>query len=295
MARTRSLKPQFFKNDLLAECQPLARLLFSGLWCMADAEGRLEYRPLRVKAEVLPYDDCDVDQLVDELEQRGFVRRYTVDDVTILVIPKFLDHQRPHPKEPTESFPPEENATAGNKFVQAVNKSGTAGNKFERAVYVCASNPSPSYPSTFNPLILLPPSESATLPKRQSQKDSIRWDSVEGWQGITDADRTAWATAYPAATLTTELAKAGEWLRSNPTKAKRTNWRKFVTGWLSRCQDGGGTRTGGTQQQAQPPPQAKRRYWRDKFCKNMTDEEYRLAMQATPEVKSLAAALEVPT
>ena len=295
MARTRSLKPQFFKNELLAECQPLARLLFSGLWCMADAEGRLEYRPLRVKAEVLPYDDCDVDQLVNELEQRGFVRRYTVDDVTILVIPKFLDHQRPHPKEPTESFPPEENATAGNKFVQAVNKSGTAGNKFERAVYVCASNPSPSYPSPFNPLILLPPSESATLPKRQSQKDSIRWDSVEGWQGITDADRTAWATAYPAATLTTELAKAGEWLRSNPTKAKRTNWRKFVTGWLSRCQDGGGTRTGGTQQQAQPPPQAKRRYWRDKFCKNMTDEEYRLAMQATPEVKSLAAALEVPT
>ena len=292
MARTRSLKPQFFKNDLLAECQPLARLLFSGLWCMADAEGRLEYRPLRVKAEVLPYDHCDVDQLVDELEQRGFVRRYTVEDVTILVIPKFLDHQRPHPKEPTESFPPEENATAGNKFVQAVNKSGTAGNKFERAVYVCASNPSPSYPSTFNPLILLPPSESATLPKRQSQKDSIRWDSVEGWQGITDADRTAWATAYPAATLTTELAKAGEWLRSNPTKSKRSNWRKFLTGWLSRCQDGGGTRSG-TQQQAQPTPQAKRRYWRDKYTRNMTEEEFRLAEQALPEVKSLAAALEV--
>ena len=293
MARTRSLKPQFFKNDLLAECQPLARLLFSGLWCMADAEGRLEYRPLRVKAEVLPYDDCDVDQLVNELEQRGFVRRYTVDDVTILVIPKFLDHQRPHPKEPTESFPPEENATAGNKFVQAVNKSGTAGNKFVRAVYDCASNPSPSYPSPFNPLILLPPSESATLPKRQSQKDSISWDSVEGWSGITDADRDAWATAYPAATLTAELAKAGEWLRSNPTKSKRSNWRKFVTGWLSRCQDGGGTRTGGTQQQAPPTPQAKRRYWRDKYTRNMTEEEFRLAEQALPEVKSLAAALEV--
>jgi len=294
MARTRSLKPQFFKNDLLAECQPLARLLFSGLWCMADAEGRLEYRPLRVKAEVLPYDECCVDQLVDELEQRGFVRRYTVDDVTILVIPKFLDHQRPHPKEPTESFPPEENDGAGNKFVQAVNKSGTAGNKFVRAVYVCASNPSPSYPSTFNPLIPLPPSESAALPKRQPQKDSISWDSVEGWQGITDSDRDAWATAYPAAALPTELAKAGEWLKSNETKARRSNWRKFLTGWLSRCQDGGGTRTG-TQQQAPPTPQAKRRYWRDQFARNMTDEEFRLAKAAPPEVKSLAAALEVPT
>ena len=297
MARTRSLKPQFFKNDLLAECQPLARLLFSGLWCMADAEGRLEYRPLRVKAEVLPYDDCDVDQLVDELEQRGFVRRYTVEDVTILVIPKFLDHQRPHPKEPTESFPPEENDGAGNKFVQAVNKSGTAGNKFVRAVYDCASYPSPSYPSPSYPSpsnpSVMEPDKSAALPKRQPQKDSICWDSSEGWSGITDADRDAWLIAYPAATLTTELAKAGEWLKSNPTKSKKSNWRKFLTGWLTRCQDGGGTRTGGTQQQAQPPPQAKRRYWRDKYCKNMTDAEYRLAEQAPAEVKSLAAALEV--
>ena len=295
MARTRSLKPQFFKNDLLAECQPLARLLFSGLWCMADAEGRLEYRPLRVKAEVLPYDDCDVDQLVDELEQRGFVRRYTVDDVTILVIPKFLDHQRPHPKEPTESFPTEENATAGNKFDRAVNKSGTAGNKFVRAVYDCASYPSPFNPSPSNPSVAAP-DKSAALPKRQPQKDLISWDSVQGWSGITDADRDAWATAYPAATLTTELAKASEWLRSNPTKAKRTNWRKFVTGWLSRCQDGGGTRTGDPRicvGASNPPPQAKRRYWRDKYCKNMTDAEYRLAEQSTPEVKSLAAALEV--
>ena len=294
MARTRSLKPQFFKNDLLAECQPLARLLFSGLWCMADAEGRLEYRPLRVKAEVLPYDHCDVDQLVDELEQRGFVRRYTVDDVTILVIPKFLDHQRPHPKEPTESFPTEENATAGNKFDRAVNKSGTAGNKFVRAVYDCASYPSPFNPSPSNPSVM-EPDKSAALPKRQPQKDSISWDSFEGWQGITDTDRDAWLIAYPAAALTTELAKAGEWLKSNPTKSKKSNWRKFLTGWLTRCQDGGGTRTGGTQQQAQPPPQAKRRYWRDQFARNMTDEEFRLAKQALPEVKSLAAALVVPT
>ena len=126
----------------------------------------------------------------------------------------------------------------------------------------------------------------------RSAPDSISWDSVEGWSGITDADRDAWATAYPAATLTTELAKAGEWLKANPTKAKRTNWRKFLTGWLTRCQDGGGTRTG-TAQQAQPPPQAKRRYWRGQFSKNMTDEEFELAKAASPELKSLAASLEV--
>ena len=247
MARSRLLKPQFFKNDLLAECQPLSRLLFAGLWCMADAEGRLEYRPARVKAEVLPYDDCDVDQLVDELEHRGFVRKYSAGGLTILVIVKFLDHQRPHPKEPTEQFPEEEKSTSeavsekpGKEISRNLKVRTSRENKLPE-MYDCAFNPFP-----FNPLILLSPTESATLPKRQSQTATITWLVDEGWQGITDADRSAWATAYPAATLVTELAKASEWLKANPTKAHRKNWRKFLSGWLSRCQDGGGTDRGTT-------------------------------------------------
>ena len=52
--RARNLKPGFFKNDALAECDPLARILFEGLWCMADREGRLECHPKRIKAEILP-------------------------------------------------------------------------------------------------------------------------------------------------------------------------------------------------------------------------------------------------
>jgi hypothetical protein len=41
MARSRNIKPGFFTNDELAECQPLARILFAGLWTIADKEGRL--------------------------------------------------------------------------------------------------------------------------------------------------------------------------------------------------------------------------------------------------------------
>jgi hypothetical protein len=55
VARSRNIKPGFFLNDELAECEPLARILFAGLWCIADREGRLEDRPKRIKAEVLPY------------------------------------------------------------------------------------------------------------------------------------------------------------------------------------------------------------------------------------------------
>ena len=32
--RIRHIKPEFFKHEGLAEIDPLARLLFEGLWCM---------------------------------------------------------------------------------------------------------------------------------------------------------------------------------------------------------------------------------------------------------------------
>lgn len=92
--RIRSIKPDFFKNDALAEVEPFARLLFIGLWCLADCDGRLEDRPRRIKADVFPYEDIDVDQLLDRLAQYGFIVRYTVDGVRLIAVPGFRKHQR---------------------------------------------------------------------------------------------------------------------------------------------------------------------------------------------------------
>ena len=77
--------------------------------------------------------------------------------------------------------------------------------------------------------------------KRSQPKDSIQWNLESGWQGITEQDRSTWATAFPACTLDIELVRASEWLKSNSTKAKKSNWRRFLVGWLSRSQDKGGT------------------------------------------------------
>jgi hypothetical protein len=106
MARARTIKPGFFKNEILGECQPLARLLFAGLWTLADRDGRLEDRPKRIKAEILPYDDADVDNLLGELHERSFIRRYEVDGQKLIQITKFAEHQRPHPNEQSWGFPP---------------------------------------------------------------------------------------------------------------------------------------------------------------------------------------------
>ncbi len=103
--RARNIKPGFFKNEDLAEVDPLGRLLFAGLWCLADREGRLEDRPRKIKAEVLPYDDCDVEGLLEELHRRGFIRRYQAAGRFLIAIPAFTAHQNPHHREAPSRLP----------------------------------------------------------------------------------------------------------------------------------------------------------------------------------------------
>ncbi|MFU1946054.1 hypothetical protein ACLQ81_17000 [Bordetella avium] len=105
MARARNIKPSFFANDDLADINPLGRLLFIGLWTMADREGRLEDRPRRIKAEVLPYDDCDVDSLLQDLSKHGFILRYEVGGDRFIQVPNFTKHQNPHIKESASQIP----------------------------------------------------------------------------------------------------------------------------------------------------------------------------------------------
>lgn len=113
MARARNIKPSFFANDDLADIDPLGRLLFIGLWTLADREGRLEDRPRRIKAEVLPYDDCNVDGLLDDLQKHGFIQRYEAGGDRFIQVVNFAKHQNPHVKETASSIPaPDEHHTS---------------------------------------------------------------------------------------------------------------------------------------------------------------------------------------
>ena len=97
--RIRTIKPDFFKHDKVSELKPLTRLLFISLWCMADRRGRLEDRPKRIKAECLPYDDCDLDAMLWELHSAGFIDRYEIEGLQVIEISAFEKHQRISGKE----------------------------------------------------------------------------------------------------------------------------------------------------------------------------------------------------
>lgn len=105
MSRSRNIKPGFFKNDQLAELPFEFRILFQGLWCEADREGRLLDRPKRLKAEIFPYDEVDVGRGLNMLDGFGFIQRYTVAGVGYIQITNFAKHQNPHKKEAASEHP----------------------------------------------------------------------------------------------------------------------------------------------------------------------------------------------
>lgn len=145
------------------------------------------------------------------------------------------------------------------------------------------------------PAAPVPTSEPAK-PSRSRAKPSLTWSSGSGWEGITDADRLEWATAFPGAVLAQELAKATAWLKANPQRCGKRNWRRFIVGWLQRCQDKGGTNREPGNRPAGPTPEdrARRRFYRGDAQKSMTDQEYaewRRGHGSSPEAASLAATL----
>lgn len=99
MARARNIKPSFFNNDILADVEPLGRLLFIGLWTICDYRGNLEFREKKIKASLLPYDDCSVIDIAINLEKSGFIQSYSNDGVTYINIVNFEKHQNPHKNE----------------------------------------------------------------------------------------------------------------------------------------------------------------------------------------------------
>ena len=106
MARSRIIKPGFFNNKLLAECDPYARLLFIGLWTLADRDGRIRYTPLGLHGKLFEYDDeVNVGELLNELESRGFLVLYQTDSGFYLEIVNFSKHQPIHKDEKSNNYP----------------------------------------------------------------------------------------------------------------------------------------------------------------------------------------------
>ena len=111
MARTRYIKPDFFKDEHLKNLPFDIRLFYIGLWGQADREGRLEDRPARLKIELMPYDKFDVEKALALLSKtkldtsRPFIIRYSHNGDNYIQIVQWNKHQKPHHTEVESIIP----------------------------------------------------------------------------------------------------------------------------------------------------------------------------------------------
>lgn len=103
MARIRTIKPEFFTSEDIVEISPFARLLYIAIWCEADREGRLNWKPKTFKIRYFPSDDIAIDELCKELIERKLVVLYANN---LAHIPSFARHQHVNPREAKSELPP---------------------------------------------------------------------------------------------------------------------------------------------------------------------------------------------
>lgn len=138
MARIRSVKPEFFKDQDLAEELPGrdgrdARQLYIGLWGLADEHGRLRGDARYIKGEIFPYDDditpVDVERFIDMIVTSGRAVRYRVRSSVYLFLPKLDEHQRLEPDKVPSRLPgPDE----GTELPAPTSPSGSGADKSAR-------------------------------------------------------------------------------------------------------------------------------------------------------------------
>jgi hypothetical protein len=115
VARIRSLKPEYWADEEIAELPRDARLLYVGLWNLADEHARLRGDARYVKGQLFPYDDdldsTAVDGLLKLLADAGKVVRYVVGGRSYAFLPTLSKHQRLEPDRVPSRLPGPPGAT----------------------------------------------------------------------------------------------------------------------------------------------------------------------------------------
>lgn len=258
MARARNIKPGFFANDELGECNPLTRLMFIGMWTMADKKGRMEDRPKRIKATTLPYDNADCDELLNELVKHGFIIRYSVGENGYIQIINWDKHQNPHVKESASEIPEfvQQPTEINQESASIIKEQCSNEHSTIQAPVLHDANPADSLNLIPDSLNLIPSEEICSQQTCVSAEQAtgeqelpddpvvitILTNTGEEWP-VTESLVSQMSELYPAVNITQEFRNISGWAIGNQKKRKtKSGMMKFITSWMSRAQNSGGSK-----------------------------------------------------
>ncbi len=102
------IKPEFWGDEKVIELSAWARLLFIGLWNHSDDKGIMKYSPRAIKAKILPADNVDIDELLQELLTFNMIKTYEHGGGKWLWVIHFKKHQSINKPKPSDYPVPED-------------------------------------------------------------------------------------------------------------------------------------------------------------------------------------------
>ena len=232
MARARNIKPGFFRNADLVELSMEARLLFIGLWTLADRAGRLEDRPKQIKMDVFPADSVDCDALLNQLAATGMVVRYEVNGGRYLQVVNFSKHQNPHRDEKVSSLPDQSGHVAESSPAPSKPNANTVQAPCEEDASTVAIGltPDPLIPDSLIPDPLTK-KKSASAPTIPDIPDSLMADFLKVRKA-----KKAPLTDTAIDGIRREADKAGLTMVEAITACVENSWQGFRADWHAERQ-----------------------------------------------------------
>ena len=200
--RARNIKPALFVNEFLGVEDPFVTLLFIGLWCLADREGRLEDRTARIKAELFPYRDFPIHNGecpfinggLTVLVRMKFIVRYEVNGSRFIQIMNFTKHQTPHHTEKKSVIPQSPQTYDDNDVTDLTVNSPLNNGESPKALRADSLNPDSMNPEVIPPVV---PQGTEGANGKPEQADAIRsviepYRTYHPTSGIPDSKSKEW-------------------------------------------------------------------------------------------------------
>lgn len=228
--RIRSVKPEFYRDEVTGRMGCETAMFYVGLCGFADDAGCFEWNLQLIRADIDPFDAKwkglkGIERQLASLETLNRIVRYKVNGVAYGRILSFRGHQ--NPKKPSYRCPLPDDAFGTDEepvpnlfpFGSESVGSGSGGGSGEGSGSgeECGEVNSP-------PVVTLPcVGEGSKV------------------HHITARDLASWRAAYPGLDPLGEAQRMKFWLEQNPTRRKTAKGMgRFISSWLSRSQDRGG-------------------------------------------------------
>jgi hypothetical protein len=215
VARIRTIKPEFFTSEDIVSLSPFARLLYIALWCEADKEGRMVWKPKTFKMRYLPGDEQDINALLQELTDSGLIVLY---GDGLAYIPQFRKHQHINPRE-TESILPDPESTRQPRVKHASAR---------------VTEPTVTHREEGKGK---EGEEDASDDATELSGFAIPLNDGSEW-AVTTRTLAEWVQSFPAVDVEQELREMRAWAMANPSKRKTSRGvAAFAVRWLGKAQD----------------------------------------------------------